>query len=48
MYSVSDWLAFAVWEEGRPSPEDVDPDEIPLLGFARTHDGAVRRPRSGR
>ncbi|WUS99836.1 hypothetical protein OHA46_25540 [Streptomyces sp. NBC_00708] len=34
--------------EGRPSPEDVDPDEIPLLGFALTNDGAVRRPRSGR
>ncbi|WP_329029428.1 MULTISPECIES: DUF6928 family protein [unclassified Streptomyces] len=110
MHSVSDWLAFAVWEEGRLrrslslspdggivenvgdplpfeapywagdramedyalpfhpldlgnealrsffgfllegslSPEDVDPDTVPLLGFARTRADAVRRPRSGR
>ncbi|MGW2475182.1 DUF6928 family protein [Streptomyces sp. NPDC001665] len=111
MHSVSDWLAFAVWEEGRlrrslslspdggivenvgdpfpfeapywagdramedyalpfhpldlgnealrslvgfllegsPSSEDVDADDVPLLGFALTDDDAVRRPRrSGR
>ncbi|MFE6761750.1 DUF6928 family protein [Streptomyces sp. NPDC057689] len=34
--------------EGCPSPEDVAPDEIPLLGFTLTNDGAVRRPRSDR
>ncbi len=29
--------------EGRPSPEDVDPDEVPLLGFDLTDPDASRR-----